>query len=138
MQATKQKFINPDQIKRLKSIATQKNVELDALITQILDSYIELNEDTPESKIKAFKAAYDKIGNGRGFVRIHKIRERLKWSQKEFEKVLKDLIHDLTIEVSGGDPSIMSEKEIEDSYIDPRTGFLFITLTWWGKEDLPN
>lgn len=87
-----------------------------------------------DDDIQSFKKAYDFIGKGRGFVRIHRIREYLKWDRDRFETVLKKLTHDLIIELHGGDPSIMTEIEIENSYVDPRTGFLFITLTWWGKK----
>lgn len=123
--------INADKFNRLQTIAGNKGENIAILVDKLLEEYIELNEDTPQSHRKAFRAAYDKIGNGRGFVRIHKIREQLNWSREQFEKVLKSLIHDLTIELHGGDPSIMSEQEIDDSYIDPRTNFLFITLTFW-------
>jgi len=89
---------------------------------------------TLDDDIQSFKKAYDAIGKGRGFVRIHRIRDFLKWDRDRFETVLKKLVHDLIIELHGGDPSIMTKSEIEDSYVDPRTGFLFITLTWWGKK----
>jgi len=125
--------LNQDNLNRLQTIATKNNDDINDLVNKLITDYIELNEDTPESKRKAFKAVYDNLGHGRGFVRIHKIRDRLNWNNKDFEKVLKSLISDLTIELHGGDPSTMTAKEIEGSYIDPKTGFLFITLTWWGN-----
>jgi len=97
-----------------------------------------LKENKPainlDDDILSFKKAYDFIGKGRGFVRIHRIREYLNWDRNRFDSVLKKLTHDLIIELHGGDPSIMTKAEIEDSYVDPRTGFLFITMTWWGKK----
>lgn len=77
----------------------------------------------------AFKAAYDEVGKGRDFVRIHRIREHLNWSREHFDRVLTDLRGDYTIQLHGGDPSIMSEKEIQDSFVDEK-GRLRITVTW--------
>ncbi len=85
------------------------------------------------SSIPAFKAAYDKIGKGRGFVRIHQIREELGWSVREFDDLLKKLMADYTVELHCGDPSLLNERQIKDSFTDDN-GVLYITLTWWGKQ----
>jgi hypothetical protein len=45
-----------------------------------------------------------------------------------------ELMADYTIELHGGDPSIMTEQEIRDSYTD-ENGLLYINLTWWGEND---
>jgi hypothetical protein len=82
----------------------------------------------------AFKEAYNEIGKGRGFVRIHRIREYLDWSREHFDNTLMELMGDYTIELHGGDPSIMTEQEIKDSYTD-ENGLLYINLTWWGEND---
>jgi len=86
-----------------------------------------------DEDIHLFKKGYDFIGKGRGFVRIHRIREYLKWDRDRFDNVLKKLINDFIIELHGGDPSIMTKAEIDDSYVDPKTGLLFITVSWWSK-----
>ncbi len=80
----------------------------------------------------AFKQAYDRIGKGRGFVRIHRLREALNWPRDQFDDLLTDLMADYVIELHGGDPSVMSERQIRDSFVDD-TGVLYITLTWWGE-----
>jgi hypothetical protein len=80
----------------------------------------------------AFEAAYHKIGKGRGFVRIHQIREDLRWDKERFDRVLKMLMADYTIELHGGDPTVLNKRQIRNSFTDER-GVLYITLTWWGK-----
>jgi len=81
-----------------------------------------------------FKTAYESVRNGGGVVRIHRIREYLDWSRERFDKTLKKLMADYTVELHGGDPSVMTEKEIKDSFTD-KEGLLYINLTWWGKND---
>ncbi|WP_207688154.1 hypothetical protein [Desulfonema limicola] len=82
----------------------------------------------------AFKSAYDEIGKGRNFVRIHRIREYLNWPDNQFNRVLEELMADYTIELHGGDPSSLTEEQIDNSYTDKK-GFLYITLTWWGNKN---
>ncbi len=81
---------------------------------------------------RAFKNAYDKIGKGLTFVRIHRIREFLDWPQKQFDRILTSLRRDNTIQLHGGDPSIMSEKEIRNSFTDDKSR-LYITAIWRAK-----
>ncbi len=83
--------------------------------------------------IAIFKSAYESVRNGGGVVRIHRIREYLNWSKEQFDKTLKRLMADYTIELHGGDPSIMTEKEIKNSFTD-ENGILYINLTWWGEK----
>ncbi|MCI0526980.1 MAG: hypothetical protein L0Y56_05930, partial [Nitrospira sp.] len=71
------------------------------------------------------------VGKGRGFVRIHRIRELLNWTRERFDRVLMDLMADYIIELHGGDPSILTEQEIRNSFMD-ENGMLYITLTWRG------
>ena len=106
------------------------------ILEKMLSDWINENEKLETSlndDIILFKAAYQAIGHGRGFVRIHKVREFLSWSKKRFNRTFKHLIQELIIELHGGDPSIMTKQELDDSWIDERTGFLYLTLTWWGK-----
>jgi len=81
----------------------------------------------------AFKAAYNHIGKGRGFVRIHRIREYLGWEREKFAQVLNDLLADYTVEIHRSDPSILTEQERCDSHTDDN-GTLYITLSWWGGQ----
>jgi hypothetical protein len=88
--------------------------------------------ETIHSKEKAsaeFHDAYKSVGKGRNFVRIHRIRDFLQWPEKTFDDVLKTLMQNYVIELHGGDPSSMSEKEIENSYKDEQ-GRLFLTISW--------
>lgn len=82
----------------------------------------------------AFEAAYRTVGKGQKIVRIHRIREYLNWPRRQFDETLKSLMADYTIELHGGDPSAMSDKEIKGSFAGD-DGLLYINLTWWGKND---
>ncbi len=82
----------------------------------------------------ALEAAYRTVGKGQKFVRIHRIREYLNWPRKQFDETLKSLMADYTIELHGGDPSAMSDKEIKGSFAGD-DGLLYINLTWWGDTD---
>ena len=80
-----------------------------------------------------FKEAYDRVGKGRGFVRIHRIREALSWPAKVFDQTLGELMAAYVIELHGGDPSVLSEEEIRRSFVD-ENGTLYITMSWWGND----
>lgn len=77
----------------------------------------------------AFKAAYDAIGKGEGFVRIHRVRERLAWSRERFDALFERLVSRGAIQLHQGDPSQMTEDQVRDSWQDDQ-GFLFITFSW--------
>ena len=81
--------------------------------------------------ISAFKAAYEEVGQGR-LVYIHRIRENLNWSRERFDRVLMELRSNYSIQIQGGDPSIMTETEIRNSFVDER-GNLHISLSWRKK-----
>ncbi len=89
------------------------------------------DEPTGDGRI-VFKTAYDEIGKGRGFVRIHRIREELGWSRERFDQILKQLMAEHVVELHGGDPSLLNEQQLRNSFTDDN-GRLYITLTWWGK-----
>lgn len=104
----------------------------------IVDAHIPLPEPTPVASVEsgddrlAFKAAYDEVGQGSDFVRIHRLREALEWPRERFERVLLELIGDYTVEVHGGDPSLLTATDLRHSYTDEH-GTLFITLSWRGR-----
>ncbi len=80
-----------------------------------------------------FKAAYDRTGNGRGFVRIHKMRKALGgigWTRDRFDAAFAELLQKYIIEAHRGDPSVMTGQELEDSWKENRD--LYTTVTWWG------
>jgi len=80
----------------------------------------------------AFHAAYNEVGQGRSFVRIHRLRDALPWPRQRFERVLRDLVTDYTIELHGGDPSVMTAEELRQSFT-AADGTLYIALSWRGK-----
>jgi len=77
----------------------------------------------------AFHKAYETVGSGRRFVRIHLIREHLQWPRERFDRILAELRRNFEVQLHGGDPSSMTETEIRDSYKDEQ-GRLYIALTW--------
>lgn len=101
----------------------------------IADAHVPLPATTPEvsgGDRDAFKEAYGKVGQGRDFVRIHRLREALQWPRERFDRVVMDLMTDYTVELHGGDPSRLTETDVRNSFIDER-GTLYITLSWRGR-----
>lgn len=112
----------------------------DSLTSPELPVYGKIGRDATEAAHASeaeradFRAACDAVGGGRNFIRIHRLRSHLRWSARRFDRVLRNLVRAHTVELHGGDPSQLTEKEIADSYSD-KNGTLFITLTWWGQKD---
>jgi hypothetical protein len=79
----------------------------------------------------AFHAAYNTVGHGRSFVRIHRLRDALPWPRERFDRVLRALRADYTVELHGGDPSVMTEEDLRHSFTDA-DGTLYIALSWRG------
>ena len=112
-------------------------------IRQALASWLEAQEEalsldkprtpmsTPEAR-KQWRAAYQAVGKGEGFVRLHRIREVLEWPRETFDRVLETLVSGYHVELHGGDPSRLSEAEVADSYQDGR-GTLYLTVSWRGE-----
>jgi hypothetical protein len=86
---------------------------------------------TPEAR-SAFKAAYDEVGQGGDFVRIHRLRNALGWPPAHFDQALRELTATYTVELHGGDPSLLTAAELRDSFTDPH-GTLYITMSWRGR-----
>jgi hypothetical protein len=68
--------------------------------------------DAPKEGRAAFKDVYDRVGQGRDFVRIHRLREALGWPRERFDQVLQDLMADYTVELHGGDPSLLTATDL--------------------------
>jgi hypothetical protein len=86
----------------------------------------------PEEPQALFKAAYDQVGLGWDFVRIHRLRDALGWPLERFDQVLMDLMATYTVELHGGDPSVLTTAELHDSFTDTH-GTLYITMSWRGR-----
>ena len=86
--------------------------------------------DTPEAR-QGWRAAYDAVGKGRDFVRIHRIRQALGWSRQDFDRVLAMLVAQYGVELHGGDPGSLNAAEVADSYHDA-SGTLYLTVSWRG------
>ena len=81
----------------------------------------------------SFKAAYDEIGQGGGFVSIARLREKLGWPPDQFETVLLQLMADYTIELMSRDPAHMGQDSSEagESPVDEDQT---ITIGWRADE----
>jgi hypothetical protein len=92
------------------------------------------NDNIPQQDMQALHDAYQAVGEGRGFVRIHWIRETLDWSKERFNDALSHLQASYKIELHGGDPSKLTKEEIENSYRD-NEGQQFLTMSWRDSEE---
>jgi hypothetical protein len=79
-----------------------------------------------------FYDAYRVLGQGRDFVRLHRIREALGWPREDFDCLLDTLASAHHIELHGGDPGRLSPEQLEGSYRDAH-GRLYLTVSWLGS-----
>jgi len=86
--------------------------------------------EDPEADREEFRYWVNLLPGEGSFVRIYRIRRKLNWSREKFDRVLTALMADYAVEVHRGDPSILTQEEIEDSYSD-ENGNLYITLSWY-------
>ncbi len=86
----------------------------------------------PSRDAQRFYDAYRAIGQGRDFVRIHRIREALGWPREDFDCLLETLAAAYHIELHGGDPGRLSAEQLEGSYHDAH-GKLYLTVSWRGE-----
>ena len=87
----------------------------------------------PGADREAFKAAYQSLDSGgRGFVPIHRLRERLSWSRDRFDGMLNTLRRTFEIQLHGGDPSQLDANALDGSFVDEK-GRLRLSLTWRGS-----
>ncbi|MBF0451790.1 MAG: hypothetical protein HQK75_13890, partial [Candidatus Magnetomorum sp.] len=94
--------------------------------SQILN-HVQENQNDDDRTL--MKRAYQDVCNGRIYVRIHEVRDYLKWSRDRFDRTLESLAGDFVIQLHYGDPSILTENELKNSYMDDE-GEICITLTW--------
>ena len=96
------------------------------VIKQSSQKWEQQNTDSDEA---LFRAAFQTVGQGRQFVRIHEIRDFLNWPKDRFDGTLERLKSALAIQLQGGDPKLLSKKELEKSYTDAK-GRLRIIVNW--------
>ena len=75
---------------------------------------------------KRLRAAHDKARQGR-LSYIHAVRNALNWESERFEATLKALRDSYAVQLTGGDPSILTDQEIRDSFTDER-GQRFLSI----------
>jgi len=113
-------------------VCTFKDTHMPALqMARSIPSLV-MAQSSGENERAAFLAAYQEIGQGRSFVRIHRLRDALPWARERFDRVLETLAADYTIELHGGDPSVMTAEELRQSFT-AGDGMLYIALSWRGK-----
>lgn len=81
-----------------------------------------------------FRRAFRKHDSGNFFVRICDIRRELMWSRDDFDDMLRRLRDECVIQLHVGDVSMMSEDEVNDSFID-ENGVRMGTVTWNEREN---
>ncbi len=79
-----------------------------------------------------FHAALSNSGKGRRMVYLYMVRRNLNWSRERFDTLIRKLRSEYRIQLHGGDPSIMTEDQVRDSFMDER-GVLHISVSWRGK-----
>lgn len=82
-----------------------------------------------------FKGAFEKHRSGR-IAYIWKLRQEMNMDREIFDQELKKLTVGQVIQTIGGDPSIMSEQEIKDSYLDSNNN-LHIAIRWIEQPEQP-
>ena len=82
-----------------------------------------------------FKKAFEKHRFGRNAY-IYKIRRELNLDRQTFDQELKNLIVNQTVQTIGGDPSVMTEQEVKDSFQDNKNN-LHIAIRWIEQEQTP-
>jgi hypothetical protein len=87
-------------------------------------------ETANESEL--FQTALSTIGKGRRMVYLYMIRRKLNWSRERFDTLIRKLRADYRIQLHGGDPSVMTEDQVRDSFMDER-GILHISVSWRDK-----
>ncbi len=80
---------------------------------------------------EAFRAAMDVVGKGRRMVYIYMVRRHLNWSRERFDGLIRNLRGQYHIQLHGGDPSVMTEDQVKDSFVDEK-GVLHISVSWRG------
>jgi diguanylate cyclase (GGDEF)-like protein len=91
---------------------------------------------TDQERVPLFKAALDKVARGDYYVSIYKIRRQLNWPRDMFDDFMDHLMVEGHVLANPGNPSKLTEDQIEDCYQD-EFGDLYLTVNWRGGEVKP-
>ena len=117
------------------------NVELTVLLSEIraiaeinpavlcrLRAIVDANTDDADDA-ETFRKAFDRLDQGRIYVRICNMRRELRWSIERFDNILRILRANGTIQLCGGDPAHFTAEQIQQSFTD-EYGSLYFTMKW--------
>ncbi|GEM_PF-1968823 len=89
-------------------------------------------ETQPADDAGTFQTALNTVGKGRRLVYIYQVRQHLNWPRDRFDQQIRKLRGEYEIQLHGGDPSVMTEDQVKDSFMDEK-GILHISVSWRGK-----
>lgn len=84
--------------------------------------------ESPPGDRDLFFKAFKELDKGRNFTRICHMRRKLGWSEERFDKLLRKLRSEGSIQLRPGDVSSMTEEDIALSFTD-EDNFFYATLT---------
>jgi hypothetical protein len=108
-------------------VSTQPSKPVDLIEDEFVNPEMERGDES-----ELFQAALSTIGKGRRMVYLYMIRRNLNWSRERFDALIRKLRADYRIQLHGGDPSVMTEDQVRDSFMDER-GILHISVSWRDK-----
>jgi len=88
------------------------------------------SSESTETDYELFRKAFDKLEQGRNYVRICNMRRELSsWSRERFDAVLSKLWYNGTVQPHAGDRATMTEDDVKLSYTDEHND-TYDTLKW--------
>jgi Arc/MetJ-type ribon-helix-helix transcriptional regulator len=110
-------------------VTSSRNAAIRAALGNWLDDHEQrVGWLSPETLRRQFRAAYDRIGQGQGWVPIHRLRQQLQWPYERFDAVLEGLRADRHVELDGAEPGEMRDSDVHDSY--SVHGHRYLVLRW--------
>jgi hypothetical protein len=113
------------------SLSEQADIQSFESVDLIEDRQVLQDTETVDDP-EIFQAALSVSGKGRRMVYLYMVRRYLKWSRERFDTLVRKLREEYRIQLHGGDPSVMTEDQVRDSFMDER-GVLHISVSWRGK-----
>jgi hypothetical protein len=113
------------------SLSEQVSIQSSQPFDLIEDKFVNPEMETGDES-ELFQTALSTIGKGRRMVYLYMVRRNLNWSRERFDALIRKLRTDYQIQLHGGDPSVMTEDQVRDSFMDER-GILHISVSWRDK-----